>query len=119
MIDLSTVHLSNHEMRALRRLRKGFPISSRNAEVLRKCGFAVIRSAMFFGKICKCRITDVGTRYLDVKNLERADRIWNRSLAVASVLIATAALVVSVLSLLLSAKSMQAQGLLPEWIKLG
>ena len=119
MVDLNAFHLSNREMRALRRVRKKLFISFKNAEVLRKCGFAVTVCPMLFGKVCKCRLTDVGIRYLDAKNLERAERIWNRSMSIISVLTATAALIVSVLSLLLSAKAMQAQGLLPEWIKLG
>ena len=118
MFDFSSVHLSNREMRALRRVKRRLPITARSADVLRRISFVDVQSTLCFSRFCKCRITDIGIRFLDFKNTERSDRRWTRSIAVISALISLAALIVSVVSLLLSARAMQAQGLLPEWIKL-
>ena len=118
MFNLSSVHLSNRELRALRRVKRRLPISARCANVLRRISFVDVQSTFCFSRFCICRITDSGLRFLDFKNSERSDRRWTRSIAVISALISLAALIVSVVSLLLSARAMQAQGLLPEWIKL-
>lgn len=118
MFNLSSVHLSNRELRALRRVKRRLPISARCANVLRRISFVEVQSTLCFSLFCICRITDSGLRFLDFKNSERSDRRWTRTLAVISALISLSALIVSVVSLLLSAKAMQAQGLLPEWIKL-
>lgn len=50
MLNLSSVYLSNRELRALRRVKRRLPISARCANVLRRISFVEVQSTLCFSR---------------------------------------------------------------------